>query len=90
MFFVDRRRAAWGGFSQIDCELRLLEAATKNYSYKYYHLLSGRDYLVNNAEKTFNFFEEQSLNFIAPLKYGHDPKKFVCGMSNITCYKTAL
>lgn len=32
----------WGDFSQIECELRLLEAATSESTYSYYHLLSGR------------------------------------------------
>lgn len=45
----------WGEFSQIECELRLLEAATARH-YVYYHLMSGVDMPLKKQEDIHNYF----------------------------------
>lgn len=57
--FVDRHNITWGGFSQIQSEMTLLKAATKN-KYSYYHLLSGVDMPLKTADEIYNFFEQNS------------------------------
>lgn len=47
----------WGDYSLVECELFLLKQAVKS-SHKYYHLLSGSDYLIKNVNDIYNFFEE--------------------------------
>lgn len=58
----------WGGHSQIRCEMKLLEAASKGH-YRYYHLISGMDlplktqdeiheFFRNNEGKEFMYFDE--------------------------------
>ena len=42
VIFVDRTNVAWGGYSQINCELLLLKNSIKR-KYDYYHILSGVD-----------------------------------------------
>ena len=56
IFFIERKKVAWGGFSQIDCELRLLETASR-YNFDYYHLLSGVDYPIKKIKFIHEFFE---------------------------------
>ena len=41
--FIERLSVHWGGYSQIRCELALLQAATQAGQYAYYHLISGVD-----------------------------------------------
>lgn len=41
--FVPSKKIRWGQYSQIDCELRLLQAAVRHGGYDYYHLISGVD-----------------------------------------------
>lgn len=55
----------WGDFSQIECELRLLEAATSESTYSYYHLLSGADLPLASQQAIHNYFDEhQGTEFI--------------------------
>lgn len=72
IYFVERVRCNWGGFSIVKAELNLLKESTKN-DYRYYHLLSGQDlpiksqnqiyeYFTNNYGKQFVSFQEK--NFI--------------------------
>lgn len=47
----------WGNFTQIECELRLLEAAIPG-EYEYYHLLSGVDLPLKPQKVIHDFFEK--------------------------------
>ncbi len=47
----------WAGFSQVQCELFLLEQALGE-QYGFYHLLSGADMPIQEAEAVYRFFEE--------------------------------
>ena len=54
----------WGGHSQIHCEMKLLEAASKGH-YRYYHLISGMDLPLKTQDEIHAFFLE------------HDGKEFM-------------
>lgn len=56
IFFTKRTNVTWGGYSQINSELILLEAATMNGYYDYYHLLSGQDIPIKSSDYIKNFF----------------------------------
>lgn len=59
LVFVDRINVIWGGHSQIQCEMNLLQAAgTKHY--RYYHLLSGVDLPLKTQDDIHRFFEENA------------------------------
>lgn len=55
-----------GGYSQIKCELLLLEQAVNQYHYDFYHLLSGRDLPLRKQEEILSFFDKnQDVEFIS-------------------------
>ncbi len=47
----------WGGHSQIRCEMKLLETASKGH-YRYYHLISGMDLPLKTQDEIHDFFRE--------------------------------
>ena len=56
LFIIQNRvDVKWGEFSQIECELRLLETATSKH-YVYYHLMSGVDMPLKKQEKIHQYF----------------------------------
>ena len=57
LFFVERIDIRWGDFSQIQCELILLNAAIAG-EYQYYHLLSGVDLPLKSNDEIHAFFNE--------------------------------
>lgn len=57
--FINRQKISWGSYSQINLELRLLEAATKT-SHDYYHFLSGNDFLTKDMYTFHRFFESNN------------------------------
>ena len=63
--FIKRKKVTWGAYSQIRCELDLLEYATKKY-HDYYHLLSGADLPIKNQDQIHTFFEtNQGTEFLS-------------------------
>lgn len=62
--FIDRKPLYWGTYSEIDCELRLMEAALKD-GFDYCHLLSGQDLPIKTMDEINTFFEK------------HDGKNFL-------------
>lgn len=59
VIFIDRIHVNWGGYSQVDCTLRLLKEATHSH-YDYYHYLSGADFPVKAKEKVLKYFDENN------------------------------
>lgn len=57
--FIDRYKITWGGYSQINLELRLLEAAVGQ-KFDYYHFLSGIDFLIKPMADFHSFFEKHN------------------------------
>jgi hypothetical protein len=56
---IDRISVVWGGYSQVQCELKLIKAASGEH-YSYYHLLSGIDFPIKSKDYIYNFFEERN------------------------------
>lgn len=64
IFIENKVDVQWGNFSQIECELRLLEEATKQY-HDYYHLLSGVDLPLKSQKEIHDFFDRhKGLEFV--------------------------
>lgn len=53
----ERMNVMWGGYSQIACELALMETAGRGH-YDYYHLLSGIDLPLKTQDQIHAFFRE--------------------------------
>lgn len=65
LYFTTRISVNWGGFSQIQAELLLLEMAVKNKKYDYFHLISGQDLPIKSQNYIHNFFDKnQGKEFI--------------------------
>ena len=45
----------WGGYSQIEAEMLLLETAVRKQHYQYYHLLSGSDLPLASQNNIHSF-----------------------------------
>lgn len=57
LHLTPRHTVTWGGYSQIDCDLRLLEAAVKG-DHDYYHFISGVDFPTKPMSAIHAFFEK--------------------------------
>ncbi|MBE5919038.1 MAG: glycosyl transferase [Pseudobutyrivibrio ruminis] len=56
---IQKHSVTWGGHSQIECELTLLEAAlSSDTEYDYLHIISGVDLPVKSMEYVNDFFEK--------------------------------
>lgn len=65
VFFIKRTNVKWAHYSQIKCELSLLEAAANNGHYQYYHLISGVDMPIKNCSSILEFFDKnQGMEFV--------------------------
>ncbi len=58
LHLIDSIPVTWGGYSPIDAEMRLLQAATSRGSYEYYHLLSGMDLPIKSQNEIHDFFDD--------------------------------
>ncbi len=58
LYIVKRRTIEWASPSQMMCEIELLEQATTQYKYSYYHLLSGSDMPLKSQKNIHSFFEK--------------------------------
>ena len=57
LHLIDPINVVWGGYSQIRCEMKLLEAAAEGH-YRYYHLISGMDLPLKTQDEIHAFFRE--------------------------------
>ena len=64
LFIKDRVNVYWGGFSMVKATLNLMQKASADYPYKYYHLLSGSDFPIKSNEYIARFFSKSSKEYI--------------------------
>lgn len=100
IYFVDRIKCNWGGFSLVKAELNLLKEATKN-NYRYYHLLSGQDLPIKFQNEIYDFFEkhkgkqfisfqDEKFNFKKRIKYYYPFQEILGRKSFKTLYGKIL
>ncbi len=59
LIILPRINIYWGGFSQIEAELYLIEAAIKyDEEFSYYHYFQGADLPLKSQDEIHNFFDE--------------------------------
>lgn len=51
-----RMDARWGDYSLVEVELMLMDAASSNFTYAYYHILSGVDFPIATQDEIHDFF----------------------------------
>ena len=64
LLIIESTSVFWAEYSQVEVELRLLEAATKENHYQYYHLLSGLDLPIKTQDYIHSFFENEDRLYI--------------------------
>lgn len=60
LYLIPRMSVSWGGYSQIKCELSLMEHATKSGHHEYYHMTTGATFPLKTADEILQFFDEHS------------------------------
>ena len=76
---IDSHNVYWADYSQVEVELRLLEAASNSNHYKYYHLLSGMDLPLKTQDEIHDFFDSHNCEFIAMTPNGGSySEKHIC------------
>ncbi len=77
IFFTKRISIHWGDYSQIECELLLLDSATNNNKYEYYHLISGVDLPLKSQDEIHSYFDKNNYEYIAFKDYNSITKNIV-------------
>ena len=71
LFIIDAMNVNWGGYSQIACELLLMEKSVAKGPYQYYHMLTGVTYPIKSQEYIHRYFDEhQGYEFVGFDKRG--------------------
>ena len=69
VFHAKRYKVFWGSFSMVKAELSLLQKATREGTYEYYHLVSGNDLHIKSMDFIHRFFDEhKGSEFIGVVK----------------------
>lgn len=58
LYYAERHKVAWGGYSQIESEMALLKKAASVGQYTFYHLLSGQDLCLRSQAEIHAFFDQ--------------------------------
>ena len=75
---IPRKNVYWADYSQTEVELDLLEAASNQEKYHYYHLLSGMWLPLKTQDEIHAFFENEDREFIATTRNGGEySKKYI-------------
>lgn len=60
IFVLESQAVFWGGYSQIEVEIRLLEKAMGTYEYERVHLISGVDLPLVSQKEMHSFFDKHN------------------------------
>ena len=85
VFILKRFPCKWGDFGVINAHLEFFRIASSTGNYSYYHLLSGTDLPIKNAETIYNFFEEKK-----DVQFIHFAKELPRKIYNEFAYKQIL
>lgn len=58
--FIPSMNVSWGGYSQIECELRLMKYAISKGDYAYYHMFTGSTFPLKRVDEILDFFDRHS------------------------------
>jgi hypothetical protein len=83
MHILQEYKVFWGGYSQVQVEVLLMEKVSCNH-YDYYHLLSGADLPIKSNEYIDEFFEQYNgYEFLAFYKQNAETKRrYKCKFQN--------
>lgn len=72
LFFVDRISVNWGGYTQVECEYRLMRKALSVGHHSYYHFLTGVNFPLWNQDHIHEFFDKHEGNEFIGFDHGAD------------------
>lgn len=72
LFFVDRMAVNWGGYTQVECEYRLMKKALSVGHHSYYHFLTGANFPLWNQNYIHEFFDKHMGNEFIGFDHGAD------------------
>jgi len=58
LYLIPRMSISWGGYSQIECELKLMKCAVDAGHHDYYHMSTGATFPLKPVEEILCFFDE--------------------------------
>lgn len=64
LFICDSMKVYWADYTQVECELNLLQRAAAEGPYQYYHLLSGADFPLMSQQRIHDFLDGRNELFI--------------------------
>lgn len=64
LFICDSMKVYWADYTQVECELNLLQRAAAEGPYQYYHLLSGVDFPLMDQKRIHDFLDGRNELFI--------------------------
>ncbi len=76
LYIVPRRKIYWGHTSIIECEIDMLNMATKQCTYQYYHLLSGVDYPLKSQDYIHDYFKDKDKEYLSYYHDGDDGREY--------------
>lgn len=56
LIFVEPMEVNWGGYTQIQCELLLMQTARQHGNYAYYHLMTGVTFPLKSQDEIHQYF----------------------------------
>lgn len=76
LFVLDKRiDVQWGGFSQIKCEMALMQAARDQGDYDYYHIMSDVTLPIKNMRYIHDFFQNHQGRIFLGIDIGEFEKE---------------
>ncbi len=91
LYFADRKKMFWADYSQVDITLDLLDMASKNHKYKYYHMFSGVDLPIKTQDEIHSFFDSKDCEFLGIVpkvqSYSINRVKYYYNFTNNVHYK---
>lgn len=64
LILIERMDIHWGGYSQIECVVKLLKIATVYSYHSYYHFMVGVEFPLKTQDYIHEFFRDKDLEFI--------------------------
>lgn len=76
VYFSIKTNVIWGGYSQIESELLLLELGLEKGNYSRFHLLSGSDFPIKPINYIYTYFESMSDREFVMFDYDQNKESF--------------
>lgn len=77
VYVIKKYNIGWGSLNHVYAIIDLLKEAIKNKNNKYYHILSGQDYMIKSASEFDAFFENNNNIYMCYMTHDEMPKETI-------------